>query len=96
MKTFNAYPKAGDSVRGKHIFGKEYTGVITHARPYTMNPEETVVFIDFDQPTDLGQSPSVKTGDVRTGICVQVFPPVFKGDKYWQDGNGSRFEIVSR
>jgi hypothetical protein len=88
------YPKVGDSVRGKHIFGNLYTGKITLARPHSMEPERTVCFIDFDKPTDLGISPSMKTGDVRTEICTEVYPPQFKGDLKWEDGNGAWFEIV--
>lgn len=89
-----AYPQAGDRVRGKHIFGNSYVGTITESRPHTMDRDRTVVFIRFDSPTDLGISPSVKTGDVRAGICTEVYPPAFKGDTQWQDGHGSSFEIL--
>jgi hypothetical protein len=95
VKTFDKYPSVGDRVRGVHVFGNAYTGVIESARPHTMNPDLTVCFVKFDSPTDLGVSPSVKTGDVRESICVEVESPSFKGDTKWQGGSGDWFEILS-
>jgi len=94
-KNFAQYPRTGDTVTGKHIFGNRYTGKIRFARPHSIDPERTVVFIAFDEPTDLGQSPTIRTGDIRTEICVEVYPPQFKGDTLWQDGNGSEFQIIA-
>lgn len=86
---------AGLRVRGTHIFGNKYSGTISSVRCHTIDPERMVVFINFDTPTDLGVSPSVKTGDVRTSICTEVYSPKFAGDKTWQSGTGDSFEIVS-
>jgi len=90
MKAIQRYPRTGNRVEGTHIFGAKYIGTIWESRPHSMEPERTVCFINFDSPVEICK------GDIRTSICVEVYPPSFNGDLLFQSGHGDLFKIITQ
>lgn len=80
------FPAVGDKVRGVHVLGAPYTGVIASRRLHAINPDILKISIDFTEPVQVSR-------EMRTGIMVGIQVSLFDGRTWWA-ANGGHFEII--